>query len=515
MKKILLFLCAVMASFAVSAASGDYFISGQFNGWQHAQIKFDQNGTEYSVTLDGTGLQPFSGKFLICGGTVGVPDWNDKIGGVNNMVADKEYTYVVGGGDMTISGVIAYPLTVSFNTATKKIKITGAAAENDYDTVYIVGDFGDSWDETRTDAALSLKAGTNNVWEGDVTFRGTSNYFKMKAGAYIYGTGMDEDIAVAMGTTYTASQAGNAFVANKGTYHIEFVLDKNADTGKLTVTGDVGPIEPTDYTKWYVNVVGNFNDWLDNGVNPSAEGIAVLNSLPIGTSEFKVKIWDGVADVWFSTGSEIPVGEWVTINGNSDANMTIAGATAESAYNVEFNCETNAIRVTEGIVIDPADMEFFLVGSFNDWTTGDAAYKFTYVEDNQYTLSIAALDGEFKISKATWEEGSWGAEGDPDATEALPVDVILDEEMNAWAGSGCNFKIVEPLTNVTVTFFYNANDACMIMVQGEAGIESVAADAQAAEAVYYNLQGIRVAQPAKGGLYIVNRAGQVSKEIAR
>ena len=89
--------------------------------------------------------------------------------------------------------------------------------------------------------------------------------------------------------------------------------------------------------------------------------------------------------------------------------------------------------------------------------------------------------------------------------------------MNAWAGSGCNFKITEDLTAVTITFVKSsdASVASTLTVAGQSGVEAVEAVVADAPAVYYNLQGMRVAAPEAGQLYIVDRAGKISKEIAR
>jgi hypothetical protein len=54
----------------------------------------------------------------------------------------------------------------------------------------------------------------------------------------------------------------------------------------------------------------------------------------------------------------------------------------------------------------------------------------------------------------------------------------------------------------------------ILVTRQESGVEAVAADANAA-AVYYNLQGIRVMQPVAGQVYIMNRAGKVSKVLYR
>ena len=55
----------------------------------------------------------------------------------------------------------------------------------------------------------------------------------------------------------------------------------------------------------------------------------------------------------------------------------------------------------------------------------------------------------------------------------------------------------------TFKFNYKGNDA----------IDGIEADNAAAE--YYNLQGVKVANPEKGGMYIVRRGAKVSKEIVR
>ncbi|MDE6007056.1 MAG: hypothetical protein K2G67_05835, partial [Muribaculaceae bacterium] len=358
MKKILLFLFGVIASLSAMAATGNYFISGSFNGWDHAKLQFQQTGTTYSITLDGTGLQPFSGEFLICGGTLGTPDWTDKIGGVSNIEPDKTYTYTVGGGNFSVKGVIAYPLTVTFNTSDKTIKITGAAAENEYSTVYVVGDFGDAWDESRTDGPLTLKSGTNNVWEGDVTFTGASNYFKLKAGAYIYGTG-GADIEVEMGESYTASQSGNAFNVGSGTYHFNFVLDKNAPTGVLTVTGNGNPPTPPtpptpgDYTGWYFNLGSPANEAAGNewftGVAVPEDGIVEYGDIALGNDLFKIKIWNGTDDLYYGTadGMVEPNTPTVLTEVTVMEEMHVTGAVAGSVYNVKYDCGTNTLTLTK------------------------------------------------------------------------------------------------------------------------------------------------------------------------
>ncbi|MFH8142051.1 MAG: hypothetical protein K1V88_01315 [Muribaculaceae bacterium] len=89
------------------------------------------------------------------------------------------------------------------------------------------------------------------------------------------------------------------------------------------------------------------NLFADNGVQPT-NGIST-HTLAIGTGYFKIKVWDGSADHYYTTGSAIPQGEWVDLSGNwsqESPAMTIAGATDGEEFKVEFDCSSNSVKVT-------------------------------------------------------------------------------------------------------------------------------------------------------------------------
>ncbi len=56
--------------------------------------------------------------------------------------------------------------------------------------------------------------------------------------------------------------------------------------------------------------------------------------------------------------------------------------------------------------------------------------------------------------------------------------------------------------------------ASKLTITKTAGVAEVNAEVSDEAPVYYNLQGIRVANP-ENGLFIVNRGGKISKEIIR
>jgi len=444
---------------AFAAGAADWYISGSpVSGWTHCKP-----GCEFTATAtDGVfelKLDELSGEFLLVQGTPNNPDWSTKLGGNGSKLKEGvAYNLVSNGQNISVDGKIANA-TLTLDTNNKTITVTGAAAENDYSTVYLVGDMGAGWNESTTDYPLTLKAGTDNVWTGKYNLTAATSYFKMKAGNYVYGTG-GNDIAVVLGTEYTASQSGNAFSIKAGEYTFTFVLDKNADSGVLTVTGDNGGEDPdpdpdpdptVDYSSWWVNVLYDSNDWKDNGVQPTAEGLSVHNDLPIGTDNFKVKIWDGKADIWYSTGTAIPQNEWVKIDGNSDTNMTIAGATAGQKFNVEFNCATSSIKVTPEGGEDPeppvpADYpELYFLGGNNNWTASAASLM--TCNDGVYTYTIAKLTDAFKIATADWAaDNSWTSD---DLAMAIDTDYTCITRENSP-----NMGMAQKLTDATITFDY-------------------------------------------------------------
>lgn len=118
-----------------------------------------------------------------------------------------------------------------------------------------------------------------------------------------------------------------------------------------TATGELGS-EPAPMDEWYVSIGGSFvegaYEWnWSNGVNP-VKGIADLGDFIIGTADFELKVWDGVADTYYGDMSTpIEAGEsiWTPLT-NGGGHMTVAGATETSAYNVKFNCNNNEICLT-------------------------------------------------------------------------------------------------------------------------------------------------------------------------
>ncbi len=162
---------------------------------------------------------------------------------------------------------------------------------------------------------------------------------------------------------YTTSTEGSNNFTNLLTGDMTLAFDPAANT--LTISGTAS-IPEVDYTTWYLNVVGDFNEWNATGVAFSAEGIATATDLAIGSGSFKLKIWNGATDLWYSTGGEVALDSEVSIPGNNETNMIIAGAQDDDLFDVTFDAVNKVMVVKkssstgiESIATDAAPAEYF------------------------------------------------------------------------------------------------------------------------------------------------------------
>lgn len=145
------------------------------------------------------------------------------------------------------------------------------------------------------------------------------------------------------------------------------------------------------------------------------------------------------------------------------------------------------------------------------WSTSDGkVYKFTCADDQVVPAGIP-----FKIAAASWGKLNFGLLADMssvpmDEDTVLdgipytkdPKNIMLDEEWNgvAWIN-------IYPADGVAaIAVFSNDKD---FVPDWATGVKNITIDNNEAE-VYYNLQGVKVAQP-ESGLYIVVKGGKATK----
>ncbi len=400
MKKLYFMLIALMC--AIAANADDWYLTGaNYGNWGDSETyKLSATTEEYVYKITVASL---TGEFKIKKkGT-----WTDAIGGSGTAIQEGVWYQGIANSNnnLKVSGTIENA-TITVNVSTKKVLVEGEAKANEYTDVYLVGDLGSGWNESITTHPLKLKSGSTNVYEGTYELTAATSYFKMKAGTLIYGTG-GNDIAVQLDKEYTASQSGNAFSLGVGKYTFTFVLNKNAATGKLTVT-NAGKVEfpETIYVIGYVND----KEFLPN------------NTIAIPTTE------DGIYE--------------------------------------------GAIEFTE---------------------SPDAGYSY------------------FQLCTATGSSNSdWAGLGVRYGAESKDFAVVAETAAKVVAGADLSWKIATGKYIMTV----NLNDMTLVVAEDPTvGVNSIEADVNA-PAEYFNLQGVRVAEPEKG-LYIKRQGDKISKVMIR
>lgn len=168
-------------------------------------------------------------------------------------------------------------------------------------------------------------------------------------------------------------------------------------------------------------------------------------------------------------------------------------ATGDFKLVVDLEAKTMTL-VGEGTVQDVFDI--YLRGDVNSWGV-DETYKFTYTGvssfgEQMYELILSeGLTGQFKVADASWGEVNYGA----NAT------IAIDSTIEVFYNSGFNLNaaITE---GIKLTFYHtlDKSKSSWLKVDKFEGISDITID-DAATATYYNLQGVRVAEPANG-LYI-------------
>lgn len=525
MKKTLLMMAAALTAWSASAqlyVTGDN-VEGQPAVWDPANtlVVTSANG-EY--TFEATG----GFKISIANGT-----WDDFNGAAyqldgawNKATTTATASLRQGDGNITtpMSGVkIKYTVKDDMSQISATLPEGYSFGDAPAPDFYLIGQFND-W--TLADAACKMTRNGNvytitpstaiDVTDGGWKINNGSwdvDFGQGEAGMPVAGTlynlasgGADLTTPVAAGTTIT-------FTYNEGGVSTLLIGEGGGDTprpvdapAQLYVVGSLA----TSMWEPATAILMTKNDNVFTATDIELVGDANFSFLT-------AQSWDeprygGLVD-----------NEDVTFDGDVATVTIVSGANAIKAvpgkYNMTltFGADGNTLKLEKaGEIVVVEDL--VLTGAFNDWAENDPAYLMTK-SGNTYTLTVATLEKcEFKIktAEAGWAT-SWGAEG-PEGDETAPaVAVVPGVAMNAWTGSFNNFKLTQTLNNALVTFVKSDDPsvASTLTITGTSAIETVEAAATEAPAEYFNLQGIRVLAPEAGQLYIVNRAGKVSKEIAR
>lgn len=232
--------------------------------------------------------------------------------------------------------------------------------------------------------------------------------------------------------------------------------------------------------------------------------------------KFKMSTAKGDWDTYNAAGlafeiTEETLGQPVEITAGSPDIMTPWAGT----YTLVVSGDCKTVTVTTTTPKPQGPKEIYLRGSINEWNNLDG-WQFVYDADkNAYYFDCIAphnipMGAEFKVADANWGDVNYGAAG------AVYADVF-GSDWNFDAGNAVMSEDYAGTIEVTLPQVVK-NPATVILhpeiiEHGGAGVADITVDANAPKE-YFNLQGIRVANPTEG-LYIVRQGKNVTKTYVK
>lgn len=199
------------------------------------------------------------------------------------------------------------------------------------------------------------------------------------------------------------------------------------------------------------------------------------------------------------------------IDGKDAPNITFGDNILEvTNAKVTFVVSTSTLTITGEV--KKGFPELYATGSFCSWNdpgTGDAVLMTVDEATGIYTGKLNLGESgkvEFKLAGKGWSNEICAPEDGVEVTADAAVAVTKGGKNLTTTLTG-EQTLVFNINTMKMTFGDPA------LTTQEDGINNVAVDNNA-EAVYYNLQGVRVANP-QGGIFIVKRGNEVSKVLVK
>ena len=295
-------------------------------------------------------------------------------------------------------------------------------------TWYLVGNF-NGW--TVADAAYTMtKEAEWFVFKG---FVADGDGFKFNAGSWDINRGATGDVEpfeLAANTEYEIVANGKNFSIAAGTYDVYMSLDAakvyvmaEGLTPGQTPGEEPKPEEPEFEgvaSEW--GVVGVINNWGATAdivmYTTPTEGLFVAKNAEMPAGAFKIRAnneWNDAKNYGFAAAGTAAVDHaYDLICGAGSKDITLLAGT----YDIYFDLNNSKVYVmtpgkaiTEaegGVVETPDASNWYLVGNFNGWATGDANYKFTK-EGDWYVFKGFVADGQgVKFNAGSWDENRGG-----------------------------------------------------------------------------------------------------------
>lgn len=517
-----LFTLMMFVVMAIAANAADYYLAGGFNGWNEK----DPNA-KFTAQGDGTYVLDYAGTltsgFKITDGT-----WNTSFGGSATLVLGETYHLSsAGAGNITMSENVANPHLV-FNPTAKTLVVTGQSQE----ATVKYGIHGDVFGVTSWSTEDMTEKEGKWVLENKTIVAGKFGIKKMDGatGAQTEWIASAGATAVVFDTPIACKTDGTNWSIDGGTF--TFTFDPEAMT--LTVSGQsVAPEYPE-----LLYVVGNVN----NGDFAANNTVALAKGASEGTYEGKVTFTGalGTEDSYFglSTATGATAADWAGLGTRYGAPVADAVPTETPSAIVKGDKSWKVANGTVTVKVSLVDMTIsviggsepkpevpaalYIIGNVNGtaWST-ETPVKMTK-EDNKFTAEAVVDDagegfGYFSLCTVTGED--WNAvnsgnrfgpaEADAPVAVDSPAEMTLYKEgVNASACKSWKIAATEEGHKYVFTADFDTMTVKVDMLSGIASVDSE----NASEAVYYNLQGVRVDNPANG-VFVRVSGGKATKVV--
>lgn len=412
MKKFLLafFSVLVLSATALQAGRPELFLRGDFNEWAaNDDSKMTMDNGIYTKAMDS-----FTGKFKIANAGW---DANFNFGAQQetNITVGEPMTLIADKDSQNLNVPVSLTdVTFTFDISTKVLTVTGTVGE--LVTVTYVFNTPDTYTPT-TPFEWVRGSSSNDKVNDYADIMGNP----LKASEGILFEGCNGDNAIASNTTKLYRQ--NSYASADAEELVDNPWAKAqirsyaSGGGYLTFTTLPGySIKSIEFTP---NGSGYQNDLKET----PAEGADA-----IGT---------------FTTGSGTNPSVW-TLNSGAEAPSFLKFTVLSSG---KKQVRINAIKVVMVKTEVPFIEEpLYLTGAFNNWTPGDANWKFTTEDNETYTIEGKTIeDGkEFKITGANWNVPSY-------STSNLAM-LLKTYNCPEAAGENTNMKFVGKVENLKVVF---------------------------------------------------------------
>lgn len=429
------------------------------------------DGRTYTLTVPDMSTK----SFRFCGDNTEVRN----LGGAGADLTDGSYTLTAGTHAMTLAkgGEVTFTLVTDddFATASLTIEGQGEIVPEDFKKMYLIGI--DGWDIDKHKNEMTTTDGKIYTIEKYIPankpfkfFGGAwqTREFTMKDGLGLEDGSYDvKPIPSENGEDFNLSlkESGNVLLT------LEVTKDDFSE-GKLTVKHINFEINPEDLpeTLYLVGEV-NENEWTPESaiaMTTQSAGIYTLEKAIIKGEVDNTGLFSFISKLgpWTDCGTRYgdAVGDGGKMipddNGVITGDILVANENAfeveNGTYDITVNLNTLKLTVTPVVIEEPDptpippvedETEYFLAGGFNNWSQSDN--KFTKVEDDCYTISIAQLSGEFKITVGNWVDASWGTNGE-NITVGVPYVCYYGDDST-------NIVLSDVVNNAVVTFVPSTN----------------------------------------------------------